>query len=113
MPMELELTSLRLSLQAEELKSTDIPQRINALLALKEQRSYALENLKKRQQSVKKYFEKRAKSTTFAVDEKVLLWYSTNADRGKHTKFQKLCLVPYIIAYVVGINSYFLKYMDG
>jgi hypothetical protein len=71
MPVELELTSLRLDLQAEELNSTNIPQRINALLDLEEQRSYALKNLKKRQQSVKKYFDKKSKSTTFAVDEKV------------------------------------------
>jgi hypothetical protein len=113
MPVELELTSLRLALQAEELNSTDIPQRIHALLALEEQRSFALENLKKRQQSVKKYFDKREKSTTFATDEKVLLWDSAHADKGKHTKFQKLWLGPYIIASVVGNNSYLLKDTDG
>jgi hypothetical protein len=72
MHVELELTSLRLALQAEELNSTDIPQRLNALLALEEQRSYALNNLKKRQQTIKKYFDKKAKSTTFAAGEKVL-----------------------------------------
>jgi hypothetical protein len=47
MPVELELTSLRLELQAEELNSSDISQRINALLSLEEQRKHALENLKK------------------------------------------------------------------
>jgi hypothetical protein len=55
MPVELELTSLILALQAEELNSSNISQRINALLALEEQRKHALENLKKRQQTVKKY----------------------------------------------------------
>jgi hypothetical protein len=53
MHVELELTSLRLALQEEELNSTDIPQRLHALLALEEQRSYALDNLKKRQQTIK------------------------------------------------------------
>jgi hypothetical protein len=33
--------------------------------------SFALENLK-RQRPVKKYFDKKEKSTTFAVDEKLL-----------------------------------------
>jgi hypothetical protein len=70
MHVELELTSLRLALQDEELNSTNIPQRINALLALEEQRSYALENLKKRQQSVKKYFDKKAKSLLLQLMKK-------------------------------------------
>jgi hypothetical protein len=71
MPVELQLTSLRLAMQAEELNSTDISQRMNALLALEEQRNHALENLKKRQQTVKKYFDKRAKSVKFKVNDKV------------------------------------------
>jgi hypothetical protein len=37
---------------------------------LEEQRNHALENIKKRQQSVKRYFDKKSKSTTFAADEK-------------------------------------------
>jgi len=85
--VELELTSLRLALQVEELNSTHIPQRIHALLALEDQRSFDLEILKKRQHSIKKYFDKREKSTTFVVDEKVLLWDSVHADKGKHLKF--------------------------
>jgi len=46
--MELELTSLILALQDEELNFIDIPLRINALPDLEKQRSYALENIKKR-----------------------------------------------------------------
>jgi hypothetical protein len=45
---EIESTSLRLALQEEELNSIDINQRIHALLALEEQRSFSLGNLKKR-----------------------------------------------------------------
>jgi hypothetical protein len=41
-PMELELTSLRLTFQTKELNSIDIPQRIHALLALEEQRIFSL-----------------------------------------------------------------------
>jgi hypothetical protein len=51
------------------LNSIDIPQRIHVILALEEKRSFALENFKKRQQSVKKYFDQREKSITFAADE--------------------------------------------
>jgi hypothetical protein len=83
------------------------------LLALKEQRIHALENLKKRQQSVKRYHDKKAKSTIFVVDENILLWDSAHADRGKHSKFQNLWLGPHKIYSVIGNNSYLLKELDG
>jgi hypothetical protein len=112
-PIKLELNSLRLALQDKELNSTSIPQIINALLSLEEQRRHALENLKKRQRFVKRYFDKKSKSTSFEADEKVLLWDSAHADRGKHSKFQIFWLGPYKITYVIGNNSYLLKDMDG
>jgi len=47
MPIELELTSLHLAMQPEELNSIDISHKMNAFVALEEQRNHALENLKK------------------------------------------------------------------
>jgi hypothetical protein len=85
---------------------------MNALLALEEQRGHALESLKRRQQTIKKYFNKRDKYVDFKVDEKVLLWDSSHAERGTHSKFQKMWLGPFKIAYVLGTNSYLLKDMD-
>jgi hypothetical protein len=98
MHVDIELTSLRLTLQEEDLKSTDISQRLHALVDLEEQTSYALDNIKKRQHTLKKYFYKRDKSTTFAANEKVLLWDSAHVDKGNLFKFQNLCLGLYIIA---------------
>jgi hypothetical protein len=46
---ELELSSLRLMLHVEELNSSDVSQIMNALLALEEQRMFALDNIKRRQ----------------------------------------------------------------
>jgi hypothetical protein len=54
---------------------------------------FALENIKRRQQTVKKYFNKSAKAVRFKVNEKVLLWDSAHADKGRLSKFQKLWLV--------------------
>ena len=99
-------------LQIEELNSSNVPQRINALLALEEQIMFALENIKRRQQTVKKYFNKRAKVVKFKVNEKVLLWDSAHADRGRHSKCQKLWLGPFKIAFVLGANSYLLKDLE-
>jgi len=109
MPIELQFTSLRLAMKAKELNSTDISQRMNALLALEEQRNHALENLKRRKQTIKKYLDKNAKSIKFKVNDKVFLWDSTHDDKCKHSKFQKLCLGPYNIALVVENNPYMLK----
>jgi len=87
--------------------------RINTLLVMEEQRNFSLENLKRRQQTVKKYFNKRAKAVEFKIDDKVLLWDSAHAERGRHSKFQKLWIGPFKIASILGTDSYLLKDMDG
>ena len=112
MPTKMELYSLRLMLQTGEFDSYNIPQRINALVALEEQRIFSLENIKRRQQTVKKYFNKSTKVVIFKVNEKVLLWDSTHADRRRHSKFQKLWLGPFKITFVLCANSYILKDLE-
>jgi hypothetical protein len=109
MPIELEISSLRLMLQIEELNSFDVSQRINALLALEEKRMFSLDNIKRRHQTVNKYLNKSVKTVKFKFNEKVLLWDSTHADRGRHSKFQKLWLGPFKITFVLGTDSYILK----
>jgi hypothetical protein len=37
------------------------------------------------------------------------MWDSSHVDRGRHSKFQKLWLGPFKIAFVLGTNSYILK----
>ena len=106
---ELELSSLRLILQVEELNSFDVSQIMNALLALEEQRAFSLDNIKRRQQIVKRYFNKSVKDVKFKVNEKVLLWDSAHVDRRRNSKFQKLWLGPFKIAFVLCANSYILK----
>jgi hypothetical protein len=70
----------------EELNSSDVSQRINALLDLEDQRMFALGNIKRRQHIVKTYFNKSVKTVKFKVNEKVLLWDSADVDRGRHKK---------------------------
>jgi hypothetical protein len=73
---------------------------------------FALKNIKKRQQTVKKYFNKSPKAIRFKVNEKVLLWDSPHGDRGRHSKFQKLWLGPFKITFVLGANYYILKDLE-
>jgi hypothetical protein len=112
LPTELEISSLRMMLQIEELIYSNVSQRINALRALEEQRMFAFDNRKKRQHTVKKYFNKSVKTVKFKVNENVLLWDSTHADRGRHLKFQKLWLGPLKIYFFLCTNSYILKYLQ-
>ena len=58
LPTKLGLSSLRLMLQIEDLNSSNVPQRINTLLALEEQRNFTLENIKTRKQTMKKYINR-------------------------------------------------------
>jgi hypothetical protein len=46
LPTEMEISTLRLMLQIEELNSSSVPQRINSLLALEEKKNFSLENIK-------------------------------------------------------------------
>jgi hypothetical protein len=99
-------------LQTKELNSSNVSQRINSLLSLEEQMNFALENLKRRQQILKKYFKKREKTVEFKIDDKVSLWDSAHDERGRHSKFQKLWLGPFKITSILGTNSYLLEDMD-
>jgi hypothetical protein len=82
------------------------------LLALEEQRKFSLENIKGRKQTIKKYFNKQAKADEFKIDDKFLLWVSTHAERGRHSKFHKLWLGPFKIAFILGTISYLLKDLE-
>jgi hypothetical protein len=96
-------------LEVKELNTSDVYQRMNTLLSLQEQRTFFLDNIKRIHETIKKYFNKSVKDFKFKVNEKVLLWDSTHANRGMHSKFQKLGLGPFKITFVLGANSYILK----
>jgi hypothetical protein len=70
---------------------------------------FSLDNIKRRQQTVKKYFNKSVKIVKFKVNENIFLWDLTHADRGRHSKFHKLWLGPFKISFVLCTNYYILK----
>jgi hypothetical protein len=61
---------------------------------------------------MKKYFNKRAKTVEFKIDDTVLLWDLAHVERGRHSKFQKLWLGPFKIIFILVTNSHLLKDMD-
>ena len=52
---------------------------------------------------------KISKNVNFTIDQKVLLWDTTHANKGKQQKFQILCTGPFKISVVVGPNPYHVK----
>ena len=62
---------------------------------------------------MKHVFDKREKSDSFNLGDKVLKWDARSEDKGKHGKFDNLWKGPYTIFSFCGNNSYFLKDFYG
>ena len=69
---------------------------INTLLHLEEERCATQKHLKKHQQIVKSWFDKRfVGKKDFEIGDLVLKWDKLNETKGKHSKFQKPLLGPF------------------
>jgi hypothetical protein len=69
--------------------------------------------INKRQQVVKRYFDKSTTSRYFQKYQLVLLWNKAKEKPSFHTKFEALWIGPYQIEKVIGYNSYLFKDMKG
>jgi hypothetical protein len=85
----------------------------NDLLQLEEWREQAILAMNKRQETIKKYFDKSTNSKDFQKDQFILLWNKEKEKPSFHTKFESLWIGPYQIKKLIGYNSYLLKYMKG
>jgi hypothetical protein len=72
-----------------------------------------LNKTSERQQSIKIYFDKNATVKKFQKGELVLLWNKSKEKPSMHTKFEALCIGPYIIDKILGFNFYMLKDKKG
>jgi hypothetical protein len=114
LPLHLELNALALTRNNEDVEEQSPMQKIyHELLQLEEQREQAIMAMNKRQQVVKRYFDKRTTSKYFQKDQLVLLWNKAKEKPSFHTKFEALWIGPYHIEKVIGYNSYLLKDMKG
>jgi hypothetical protein len=112
--LHIELNALTLILDGEEKEGQSLIQRrYNELLQLEEQREQAILAINKRQEAVKKYFDKSTTSKDFQKDQLVLLWNKAKEKPSFHTKFEALWIGPYQIQKIIGYNSYLLKNMKG
>ena len=87
------------SIIAQESRGLDnevLQMRIHNLLKVEESRSKAIECFKQQQEVVKRWFDKhKAGTKEFEVGDLVLKWDHPHDEKGKHTNFQQLWIVPF------------------
>lgn len=87
---------------------------MNELLNLEETREKSYEESMKRQEVIKRWFDKKKASTiTFKEGDLVLKWDKDQAMPEKHTKFDSMWSGPYQLAKVIDPNAFELRKMDG
>ena len=84
------------------------------MLKLEEDRDKSKNKLYQHQQLVKKWFDERSSSDTkFSVGDLVLRWDTKRKDNKEHTKFQHLCLGPFIVTENIGPSTVQLQTLEG
>lgn len=48
----------------------------------------------------------------FSVGYLVLKWDKSHDEKGKHTKFHSLCIIPFVVHEKLGHHTYHLQYLD-
>jgi len=89
LPPHIFLPSLQLSQIVQEIKSSTMEDRINALLKLEEQRQKAKTKLNQHQQLVKRWFDNKYSSNRdLDVGDSVLKWDKAHEDKGNTPSFR-------------------------
>jgi hypothetical protein len=63
------------------------------MIQLQQSREYVFNKTQVIQESIKKIFDKRTKEDDFELGDLVLRWDARNEDKGKHGKFESLCVI--------------------
>eukprot|EP00253_Pinus_taeda_P031745 PITA_31745 len=114
LPPNIALPSLQLSQASRGTPSTPLQERIDQLMKLEELRDRARIKFKSHQMIVKKWFDHHlAGDKDFQVGELVLKSDKLSEPKGKHTKFQHLCLGQFQVIEKIGQGTYRLKTLQG
>jgi hypothetical protein len=108
------LPSLQLAQSVQDQACPVMQERLNMILKLEEEREKSKMNLIHHQEIIKKWFDKSfVGNKYFQEGDLVLKWDKANELKGKHTKFQKLWLGPYLIHQKIGPGTFRLKTLEG
>ena len=114
LPPNLFLPSLQLAQSIQDEDCLAMEKRINTLIKHEEERDRSKQHFIKHQQIVKSWFDQSSSSNReFQVGDLVLKWDKVHEEKGHHTKFQKLWLVPFVIAEKIGPSTFCLQTFEG
>jgi len=65
------------------------------------------------QQKIKQVFDRRVKKEDFQLGNLVFKWDVPKQDKGKHGKFEALCIGPFKVTGVFSNNTYRLQDLEG
>ena len=80
---------------------------------LEEERDKLVDHITEHQMKVKHIFDMKARPHNFLEGDEVLLWDKRKEPKGLHGKFVSLWKGPFIIAKVIGLNTFHLSYPYG
>jgi hypothetical protein len=113
LPIHLQIPTLRLAIAEAEYDFQPLQHRLDTLVELEEVRKDTFQHLQKKQDIVKRSFDKRATMVNYKVGDDVLLSDKAHEAPSKYRKFDYLWLGPYKIYEVLGTNAFRLKTLDG
>lgn len=107
------LTSLKNSQESQGKPYLLVQHRMGTLHKLQEERMKAKEKITLHQNHIKRWFDRNSIGiTSFSVGDLVLRWDKPYEDKGKHTKFQSLWIIPFIVRENLGQHTYHLQSLD-
>lgn len=114
-PLELDIPSLRISLQGDISNEEARKVRLQQLESLDEKRIKAIEHQKLYHEKIKRAFGKRIKAKEFKVEDLVLKENINKIIANDETKgkFKSNWSVPYIMIDAIGSGAYRISSMDG
>eukprot|EP00253_Pinus_taeda_P020727 PITA_20727 len=114
LPKNLVLPSLDLVQFIKESPSSSIQLRHDQILKLEEEREKDKVIHAKHQQIIKSSFDSVSSgSKQFQVGDLVLKWDKAHEDKGKHTKFQKMWVRPFLVYEKIGHSTFILQDLQG
>jgi len=90
----------------------DMIRRIHQLVEVEQTRDKLLDKAHDHQQKIKQVFDQKVKTEEFQLGDLVLKWDAPKQDKGKHGKFEALCISPFKISEVFSNNTFKLQNLE-
>jgi hypothetical protein len=86
--------------------------RIKQLVEVQQTREQLLEKAQDHEKKIKQAFDKKVSKEDLHLGNIVLKWDAPKKYKGKHGKFESLCIVPFNISEVFSNNTYKLHNLE-